>query len=441
MTLSQFFVMSPRGDTIISRDFRGDCPRGTSEVFFRRHKFWPGDAPPIFHDDGVNYIHVRKSGLLFVATTKFNTSPSHALELLQRITRVFKDYCGVLTEESIRKNFVLVYELLDEMLDFGLAQGTSTEVLKAYVHNEPVPVVSSSSATQQLKMTGSSSKTTPSSAVHKPIAVGTTRKTKGQKNEIFVDILERLSLTFNSNGYILNSSIDGCIQMKSYLSGNPALRIALNEDLAVGKAQGAQYGAVVLDDCNFHECVNLDEFESGRVLNLVPPDGEFVVMNYRVTSEFRPPFRVFPLVEELSPYKLEVIVKIRADIPDSNYGSNVAVRFAVPRTSSSASAQLAPGVQGQSADYDERERQVTWQIKKFQGGAEHTLKTTITLSSPCSATTRREIGPVSLTFEVPMFNASHLQVRYLRIAEASKSYKPYRWVRYVTQSNSYVCRL
>lgn len=76
------------------------------------------------------------------------------------------------------------------------------------------------------------------------------------------------------------------------------------QDLVVGKAHGSQYGAVVLDDCNFHECVNLDEFESGRVLNLVPPDGEFVVMNYRVTSEFRPPFRVFPLVEELSPYKV-----------------------------------------------------------------------------------------------------------------------------------------
>jgi len=36
-------------------------------------------------------------------------------------------------------------------------------------------------------------------------------------------------------GYILNSTIDGCIQMKSYLSGNPGLRLALNEDLVVGK--------------------------------------------------------------------------------------------------------------------------------------------------------------------------------------------------------------
>ena len=40
-----------------------------------------------------------------------------------------------------------------------------------------------------------------------------------------------------------------------------------------------------------------------------------------------------------------------------------------------------------------------------------------------------------------MYNVSNLAVRYLRIAEQGKAYNPYRWVRYVTQSNSYVCRI
>lgn len=31
-----------------------------------------------------------------------------------------------------------------------------------------------------------------------------------QKNEIFVDILERLNVLFSPNGYIVNSAIDGC---------------------------------------------------------------------------------------------------------------------------------------------------------------------------------------------------------------------------------------
>ena len=48
---------------------------------------------------------------------------------------------------------------------------------------------------------------------------------------------------------------------------------------------------------------------------------------------------------------------------------------------------------------------------------------------------------MSINFETPMYNVSGLQVRYLRILEKQKFYNPYRWVRYVTQSNSYVCRV
>ena len=39
-----------------------------------------------------------------------------------------------------------------------------------------------------------------------------------------------------------------------------------------------------------------------------------------------------------------------------------------------------------------------------------------------------------------MFNVSKLQVKYLKIQQDEKGYNPFRWVRYVTQSNSYICR-
>lgn len=64
----------------------------------------------------MNYFHVKEAGLLFVATTRVNVSASMVLELLRRIARVIKDYLGVLSEESLRKNFVLVYELLDQVI-------------------------------------------------------------------------------------------------------------------------------------------------------------------------------------------------------------------------------------------------------------------------------------------------------------------------------------
>lgn len=68
--------------------------------------------------DGTTFVYpqLKQVGLYFVLTTMRNISPSFALELLHRLTRLFKDYCGTLNEESIRKNFVLIYELLDEIL-------------------------------------------------------------------------------------------------------------------------------------------------------------------------------------------------------------------------------------------------------------------------------------------------------------------------------------
>lgn len=45
-----------------------------------------------------------------------------------------------MSEEAIRKNFPLIYELLDEAVDYGLPQNTSTEALKTFVMNEPTVV-------------------------------------------------------------------------------------------------------------------------------------------------------------------------------------------------------------------------------------------------------------------------------------------------------------
>ena len=46
--------------------------------------------------------------------------------------KVFKDYFKALEEESIRDNFVIIYELLDEMMDYGFPQTTETKILQEY---------------------------------------------------------------------------------------------------------------------------------------------------------------------------------------------------------------------------------------------------------------------------------------------------------------------
>ena len=46
---------------------------------------------------------------------------------------VFTEYFKELEEESIRDNFVIIYELLDEMMDFGYPQTTESKILQECV--------------------------------------------------------------------------------------------------------------------------------------------------------------------------------------------------------------------------------------------------------------------------------------------------------------------
>jgi len=164
-------------------------------------------------------------------------------------------------------------------------------------------------------------------------------------------------------------------------------------------------------------------------------------MNYRISSQFHLPFRVFPFVEELASNRIDVVIKIRADLPEENTSNNVIVKLPVPKNTTSCSCIMAYGVVGQLAEYKPLENIVHWNIKKFKGASEQVLRAKITLQEGPNLHARKEIGPISVDFDVPMFNCSNIQIRFLRVMERGKSYQPHRWIRYITLSKSYVCRL
>jgi AP-4 complex subunit mu-1 len=173
-----------------------------------------------------------------------------------------QDYCGSVSEEAIRKNFPLIYELLDEAVDYGLPQNTSTEALKTFVMNEPTVVApvrlrrgdaegnwrpggclgvgtnmlrTGVSVPQLLRFgCGATCAAVCPSCVPrwsqvsmKPLFGGLTKGPTGvfksvldtnrtdgkRRDEIYVDVVERLSVTFNAAGNLVSSQIDGSIQV------------------------------------------------------------------------------------------------------------------------------------------------------------------------------------------------------------------------------------
>jgi AP-4 complex subunit mu-1 len=417
--ISQLFILSSRGDILINRDLRGDLIKETPEIFYRKVKLSEEDFPPVFNIEGISYIYLKKQNIYIVTTTRFNVSPSLILEYMNKIINVIKDFCGVISEESIRKNFILIYEIIDEMMDFGYPQLTSTEKIKDYVVSSPEIEKSFLSInTKKLFKTN----TIKVSATKNPIT------NEENTNSIFVDVIEKVNVLFNSSNKVINSSIDGLIKVKSYLTGTPNLTLNFNEDSD-------------FEDFTFHECVSDVDFNFNRKLLIKPPMGEFILMNYRMSKGFKLPFTIFPFLNQDSKYKVELVIKVKCDLAPENYAKIVNIKFSVPEDISSVYTEIEKGAKSQKANYFENQKEVDWEIEKFQGDTEKTLITKFSLPQEISIyQLRKEIGPIKMSFEINQINSSPLKIKNLLIEGTSKE-NPDKWVRYITTTNSYVIRI
>ena len=65
-----------------------------------------------------------------LALSRRNSNAAELLLFLHKLAAVLEEYFKELEEESIRDNFVIIYELLDEMMDFGYPQTTESKILQ-----------------------------------------------------------------------------------------------------------------------------------------------------------------------------------------------------------------------------------------------------------------------------------------------------------------------
>lgn len=155
-----------------------------------------------------------------VAVSQGNAKVALAFQFLHEVVKVLKAYFGAFDEDAIRNNFVLIYELLDEVLDYGYPQNCNTDVLKMYITQEGTRSAAADKAASQavtIQATGAIS----------------WRKEgiKYRKNELFIDVVENCNLMMSSKGTILRNDVSGAILVKCYLSGTPECKFGLNDKL------------------------------------------------------------------------------------------------------------------------------------------------------------------------------------------------------------------
>lgn len=430
-----------KGEVLISRIYRDDIGRNAVDAFRvnviharQQVRF------PVVNIARTSFFYIKKSNIWLAVVTKSNINAAMCFEFLNKAVEVMQSYFGKVSEENIKNNFVLIYELLDEILDFGYPQNSDVGILKTYITQQGVKSQSKEETAQITnQVTGQ---------------IGWRREgIKYRRNELFLDVLEYVNLLMSPQGQVLSAHVAGKIVMKSYLSGMPECKFGINDKLTIDNKGSKNVSdnvagvitsttttsgksSIAIDDIQFHQCVKLSKFESDHSISFIPPDGEFELMKYRTTKDINLPFRVIPLVKETGKGKMEVKVIVKSNFKSTLIGQKIEVKIPTPPNTCGVQLICIKG----KAKYKASENAIVWKIKRMGGMKESQLSAEIELMSNEKKKWTRP--PISMSFEVP-FAPSGFKVRYLKVFEPKLNYsdnETIKWVRYIGRSGLYETR-
>jgi len=413
--IHSLFIINGAGDVFMEKHWKTVIGKSICDYFFEAQSKCanPEDVPPVIATPHHYLINIYRNSLYFVAVLTNELAPLFVIEFLHRIMDVFEDYFGECTETSLKDNYVIVYELLDEMLDSGLPLAMESNILKELI--KP-PNIFRKVANLVTGDNTNISNTLPSSQLSN--IPWRRMGVKYTNNEAYFDLIEEIDAIIDRNGATVMCEIQGYIDCCVKLSGMPDLTLSL-------------VNPRLLDDVSFHPCVRLKKWESERILSFIPPDGNFRLISYHIGSQntISIPIYVKPNIQfrEGSSGRFELTVG-----PKQTMGKTleaVVIESSMPK--SVLNCTLTPS-QGKCT-FDPVKKVLHWDIGKIESNAQSagrlpTLRGNIVLATGQSLPESNPILNVRFTLNQIAISG----IRVQRVDMHGEKYKPFKGVKYIT---------
>ena len=120
--VSGIYILDNKKRVLISRDYRGDMESNVMEVFSSKLlEVEENISSPLLTVEKLklSFFYKRVNNIMLVLVSQKNSNAIMMFSYLYKMINVLQDYFKELEEETIRDNFVIIYELLDEMMDNG----------------------------------------------------------------------------------------------------------------------------------------------------------------------------------------------------------------------------------------------------------------------------------------------------------------------------------
>ncbi|XP_059480324.1 AP-3 complex subunit mu-1 isoform X2 [Neocloeon triangulifer] len=417
--IHSLFIINPSGDVFMEKHWKSVISRSVCDYFFdhQRKAASPEDIPPVIATPHHYLISVYRCSMFFVAVCTTEVAPLFVVEFLHRVVDTFEDYFSECTESIIKEHYVVVYELLDEMLDNGFPLATESNILKELI--KPPNILRTIANT----VTGKSnvSSTLPSGQLSNI----PWRRTgvKYTNNEAYFDMVEEVDAIIDKSGSTVCAEIQGYIDCCIKLSGMPDLSLSF-------------VNPRLFDDVSFHPCVRFKRWESERVLSFIPPDGNFRLMSYHIGSQSIVAIPVYvrhslSLRESGSGGRLDITLG-----PKQTLGRTVEnVVLEIPMPKSVLNCGLVTN-QGKYT-FDPTTKLLVWEVGRIDPTKLPNIRGTITLQSGSPPV---EANPsINVKFTINQLAVSGLKVN--RLDMYGEKYKPFKGVKYITKAGKFQLRM
>nr|CAD7193712.1 unnamed protein product [Timema douglasi] len=443
--IHSLFIINSSGDIFMEKHWKSVVSRSVCDYFFdqQRKVGSPEDMPPVIATPHHYLISIHRCSMFFVAACMTEVPPLFVIEFLHRVVDTFEDYFSECTESIIKEHYVVVYELLDEMLDNGFPLATESNILKELI--KPPNILRTIANTSILD---ESAKCLDNMVLPEPLtstfelmsmyafsSVSATlpsgqlsnvpwRRTgvKYTNNEAYFDVVEEVDAIIDKAGSTVFAEIQGYIDCCIKLSGMPDLTLSfMNPRL--------------FDDVSFHPCARFKRWESERILSFIPPDGNFRLMSYHIGSQNIVAIPIYIRhnisFREAGGGRLDLTVG-----PKQTIGRTVeSVVIEIPMPKSVLNCSL---VQNQGKySFDPVSKVLMWDVGRIDTSKLPNLRGTINLQSGAAAV---ESNPaINVRFTISQLAVSGLKVN--RLDMYGEKYKPFKGVKYITKAGRFQIRM
>lgn len=417
--IHSLFIINSSGDVFMEKHWKSVIHRSICDYFFEAQSkaSSPEDVPPIITTPHHYLINIYRNQLYVVAVVTTEVPPLFVIEFLHRVMDTFEDYFDDCSESNIKDNYVVVYELLDEMVDNGFPLVTEINVLHDLIRRPSV--------INKLKMAiiGSKQQTVSDTLPTGQLSNVPWRRTgvKYTNNEAYFDVIEEIDAIIDKSGSTVCAEIQGYIDCLVKLSGMPDLTLSF-------------VNPRLLDDVSFHPCVRFKRWESERILSFVPPDGNFRLISYHIGSQNMVAIPVYLRhtisFKDGSSGRLDITVG-----PKQTMGKtveNVLVEIPFPKTVLNVTLTTNQG----KYSFDPVTKLMTWDVGKIDPTKLPNIRGSINLQSNSSPP---ESNPaITVQFTISQMAVSGIKVN--RLDMYGEKYKPFKGVKYITKAGKFQVR-